>query len=449
MKKKQVSGEITAFLSLIFVLRVSFILTLTQSASIQTSKNQKRLNADRAVYSLFGEYQKELLETYGVFAIDGTYQSGAYEERRLLDRMAYYGNSGTEQEVTDIQLLTDNQGQAFLEQVLQFMEEKGGIALIRDLTGIAAEWETRETEGQEMSESLDGMLTQGEELLPEEADGLLEAKSGGILALVLPEEFRLSAKSIEPGSQVSNRTRNTGRGSFPARAGTEGIEAKLLFGQYITDSFGSAVDQREGTRNLDYEQEYILCGKASDEENLRTVVNRLLLFRFAMNAVYLHSSAARQEEAAAAALTISVLVLHPEAEEIIRQMLLILWGFGESIMDLRSLLGGKHVPVTKDDTSWQLQLSALFSLGTENDAQEGRDAQNGLDYGEYLQILFFLNGNAELAMRTLDRIEQNLIQECGLSYFRADSCVTKLRVQNTADIWNGMTYTFPVYFGYL
>lgn len=118
-------------------------------------------------------------------------------------------------------------------------------------------------------------------------------------------------------------------------------------------------------------------------------------------------------------------------------------------MDLRSLLGGKHVPVTKDDTSWQLQLSALFSLGTENDAQEGRDAQNGLDYGEYLQILFFLNGNAELAMRTLDRIEQNLIQECGLSYFRADSCVTKLRVQNTADIWNGMTYTFPVYFGYL
>lgn len=449
MRMRQVSGEITAFLSLIFVLLVSFILALTQSASIQISKNVKRMNADRAIYSLFGEYQKELLETYGVFAIDGTYQSGSYEEQRLLDRLVFYGNVGTDQKVTDIQLLTDNQGQAFLEQILQFMEEKQGVSLIRDLTGIAADWETRETEGRQMSDSLDGMLVQGEELLPEEAEGLLEAKSGGSLALVLPREFQLSAKSVKSETQVSKRTLNTGRGSFPVRSGTEGIEAKLLLGQYIAESFGSAVQQKAETRSLDYEQEYILCGKASDEENLKAVVSRLLLFRFAMNAAYLYSSAAKQEEAAAAALTISVLVLHPEAEEVIRQMLLILWGFGESIMDIRSLLGGKHIPVTKDDTSWQLQLSGLFRLGTEEDAQEGQDVQNGLDYGEYLQILFFLKGNEELTMRILDRVEQNLTLECGLTYFRADSCVTKLRVQNTADIWNGMSYTFPVYFGYL
>lgn len=65
-KKK---GEITAFLSLVFVLLLSFILAMMESAQIQTAKNRKRLDVDRAVYSLFGEYQKELLEEYDVLSL--------------------------------------------------------------------------------------------------------------------------------------------------------------------------------------------------------------------------------------------------------------------------------------------------------------------------------------------------------------------------------------------
>ena len=54
-------GEITAFLSLIFVLMISFVTAILESASVQAEKNQARLDMDRAVYSVFGEYQKELL----------------------------------------------------------------------------------------------------------------------------------------------------------------------------------------------------------------------------------------------------------------------------------------------------------------------------------------------------------------------------------------------------
>ncbi len=79
-------GEITAFLSLIFVLLVSFILAMTESASIQTAKNGKRLDVDRAVFSFFGEYQKELLEEYEVFSVEGTYETGHFAETLLLDR---------------------------------------------------------------------------------------------------------------------------------------------------------------------------------------------------------------------------------------------------------------------------------------------------------------------------------------------------------------------------
>lgn len=442
-------GEITAFLSLIFVLLVSFILAMTESAAIQTAKNQKRLDVDRAVFSLFGEYQKDLLEEYKVFAIDGTYETGRYEESQIINRMAYYGSMGIEQEITEIQLLTDNGGQAFREQVISFMEARSGITLLRDLTGMAAGWEEQEVQGQDMSRQLDQALAESGELLPEEAGALLQAKNSGILALVLPRDFTLSSKSIQSGEQVSIRQRNTGRGSFPVRTAVSGVEGKVLFGQYAMERFSSAVESKSETRSLDYEIEYLLCGNARDADNLKEIIYQLLFFRFAANYMYLMSDAQKQGEAEALALAISVLILQPEAVEIIKQLVLLLWTFGESVMDLRALLSGKRTALVKSAETWQLQLSSLFRLGTGEESLEGADTENGIDYKQYLQVLLFLKNDTELTMRTLDRVEQNLKVEQGLTFFQADACITKLKLQNTADIWNGAVYTFPTYFGYL
>ena len=110
---------------------------------------------DRAVYSLFGEYQKELLEEYEVFALEGTYETGHFEEQELVDRMAYYGSAGMDQTVSEIQLLTDQGGQPFREQILQFMETKTGLGLIQDLTGSAADWEEQKIEGEQAEERLE------------------------------------------------------------------------------------------------------------------------------------------------------------------------------------------------------------------------------------------------------------------------------------------------------
>ena len=50
-------AEITAFLSMVFVLLVSFVLGMLEVSVIQTSKSMSRLTVDRAVFSLFGGYQ--------------------------------------------------------------------------------------------------------------------------------------------------------------------------------------------------------------------------------------------------------------------------------------------------------------------------------------------------------------------------------------------------------
>ena len=116
-------GEITAFLSLIFVLMISFVTAILESASVQAEKNQARLDMDRAVYSVFGEYQKELLEEYGIFAVEGSYETGNFSEKQLIDRMHYYGASGVWPEVEGIQFLTDQNGQAFREGAVKYMED--------------------------------------------------------------------------------------------------------------------------------------------------------------------------------------------------------------------------------------------------------------------------------------------------------------------------------------
>ena len=60
-------GEVTAYLSLVFILLITFISGIMESASIQLAKNYRRADTNRAMECVFAEYQKELLEEYDIF----------------------------------------------------------------------------------------------------------------------------------------------------------------------------------------------------------------------------------------------------------------------------------------------------------------------------------------------------------------------------------------------
>lgn len=445
---KESKGEITAFLSMIFVLLVSFILAMAQSARIQTTKNLQRLYVDRAMFSVFGEYQQELLEAYEIFGLDASYGTGMYEEQQILNRMSYYGSMGIIQEITEIQLLTDNDGQAFREQVLEYIETGTGIGVLRDVTGMSADWEEKELRGEAVAERLDDALGQGEELLPEENAEVLEVSRSGILSLVLPPSFELSGKFVGKENLVSFRERRTGRGSFPARSGAGNLAEKLLFERYVLEKFNSAVEKKSDARNLDYEIEYLIAGKEQDEENLKAVVNRLLLVRLALNYAFLMTDTRRQGEAETMAAVMATMLLHPEVKDALKQLLLLLWCFGESVVDLRTLLAGRKAAPVKQDSNWQLPLTGIFTVWYSDLGYEGTDTEQGLSYQHYLQVLLHLKEAKELNLRTLDRIEQNLRFEKGIDGFCADACVTKIKIQNRAEMWSGYTYSFPSYFGY-
>lgn len=78
-----VKAEITAFLSLIFILLVTFIGGIMESASIQMAKSYRRTDMNRAMECVFAEYQRELLEEYDIFALEGTYECGEYSDKLI------------------------------------------------------------------------------------------------------------------------------------------------------------------------------------------------------------------------------------------------------------------------------------------------------------------------------------------------------------------------------
>ena len=468
-------GEITVFLSLVFILLLSFVMGILQVSVVQSSKSLSRLAADRAVYSLFGEYHQELLKSFHIFAIDGSFGTGRYEEENLIRRMHYYGTENMEHEITAVQYLTDNSGQAFREQVLEYMEQKYGISLIERFSGVTSQWEEEEIQGDNMQETKDRMKEQiesltggeaGQEALNESGEnpfGCLEQiEKNGILSIVMPEEMALSGGMVELEQQPSYRSLRHGRGSFPARTDTDSLSAKLLFNEYILREFQNAAmeeeaenqenpeaeDEPDREKSLNYEAEYILSGKSSDKENLESVLMKIFLIRMAVNYSFLCGDSEKQNEAQAIASVVSAILLIPEASEGIKQAILAAWAAGESVMDLRALLSGKRAAVSKSAENWQLSAAALFRLGSDEDSYNGYDAEGGMTYEDYLRILLFLTDTEAVTMRTIDRVEENLVLEEKGRIFLADQCITKIEIMNTAVIYGEVSYEFPVCFAY-
>ena len=136
----------------------------------------------------------------------------------------------------------------------------------------------------------------------------------------------------------------------------------------------------------------------------------------------------------------------PEAVEALKQMILVAWAGGESVMDLRCLLDGRKVPLVKSADKWVVSLSQLPLLLTDGGSVRGNDSGEGVGYSDYIRMFLFLKSVPEITMRTLDCVEEALHSKHIL--FQADQCVTKLEIQNKIIVYKNLSYQYPVYFGY-
>lgn len=255
-------------------------------------------------------------------------------------------------------------------------------------------------------------------------DRLEELFHGDLLELLLPANVDVSKRTVRI-KDVSSKEEGMSSAEYSGRATAE----QFLINEYCFLSFDSFLEkctrkQQPGDQQLLYEQEYLLCGREADRENLKGTVERLLTLRGAMNLLYLLGSPEKKTEADSLAAAVSG--GNAPVQFILSFFILTMWAFGEAIWDVKCLLAGGTVSFWKSHDSWKLEIEELLALRflepAGNEKKEGR----GGDYRDYMRIMFLLMDKEERNFRMMDVIQWN-VRSVQKDFLAAD-CITDVKI---------------------
>lgn len=423
MKQREFKGEITVFLSLIFVLLLSLIGCLLQSASIHITKSMKRADTQLALESVFAEYETKMLNEYDVFVkLDS-------DEQKLSRRLWFYGAKNMEHKIQKIKLLTDSNGQAFFEQAVRSMG--GEVPEVKTISNV--KWHEEEVR---VNQELDTLLQENKVSLPTESNPLevtKRIKESDLLTLILPNSQSLSNRYVFLGELPSYRTLKQGTEQY-RNVSMEGLTQKALFVEYLIRHF-SDYTTNDVDNSLFYELEYLLEGKGSDKENLEAVLKKILTVRTGVNYVYLLTDQTKQAEAETMAVALCSAIPVPGVSVAVKQAILFAWAYGESIQDLRVLAKGERVAIVKTRENWQLDLDGLLKLGTAEETTKQIESENGMSYSDYVKVFLATDKTENLCMRALDLMELK-------TGIKVDGCVTAVQMKSTLEMQRNIKDTF-------
>lgn len=463
-----------ASVTLPFCLAVSafalLILTLAEAARYDGLKADAREWTHLVTESLFAGYQPILLEEYHLFFLDGGFAEGTCDigrvqaelevllEENLLpgdkaEGINLYRMQPEDTEILRFCLATDEEGRVFQTQAANVMKQELGWQAAKEikeriektkaksgakdsakeaitdaedvLKAIAKEKAAAQTKEQEEAAPLP---EQAETAIQENPlDILKELRKQGILSLVLPKGKTVSAKTMPVDHCLLKR--DCAKGNYRQEK-NPGWYERILMQEFIKPLIGNAVAPKEEGA-LAYGAEYLICGKGSDEENLKGTVKKLLLLREGLNYLYLQQDSAKQSEALSAAAVIAGALASPEFVAVIKEGILAAWAYAESICDVKALLSGGKIPLIKTAASWQAQLSNLLTSVT----AEYTGEKNGMTYENYLDALLYTKTVKQAAYRSMDLMEQYLRSKKGYEACRMDAMLVgiKTRAKYSAD----------------
>lgn len=466
-KGRCLHASVTVFFTLLSVSFMVFFLALLEAVHYQGARAQTANDTDMANYSVFAEYEKKLLENYELFAVDASYGSGDFHIGRVEDRLRGYIRSNLQQDgllslmfdpwkisltsdlVTDYALLTDRGGAAFYQQAAAYMKktavtqaagrllslwqqaqqaersgelaEQAQAASDQAMSGLEQESARRREELEQQEEETGIPAPQENRSVRNPLTALGRLRRMDLLDLLCPGTA-ISGSHIHWGEVPFERFRKSGGMHLPSQYG--GLTDDLLFREYLLGHFGCFGKPKENTR-LQYEIEYILSGRYSDRDNLRSTLKKLVALREGCNYLALAADMNKNAQAEALAALLIGWTGLPQLIEILKHALLLGWAYGESLMDVRALMAGGRVPVFKQEGDWQLSLEQLASTGLLLAGAGG--SGEGASYRDYLRILLNLQLTGTQKKRGLNLIELNMKMVPGLSTFRVDHCVVAMK----------------------
>lgn len=465
-------GSITVFLALILSLVTALVCTGIESVRMAAARTQILNGADIGLYSLFGQFDREMLKDYDLFLLDGSCGQGSLDLASVYDNFSSYMKpvlKQNSQKLSVVQggfsayrLLTDEGGEPFYNQVVQYMKEtlgSQGVSLLLDKMKDRKEKTEQAEQAGEQAENgdiIENYDAEMEENNRKNEEALAEAEKNpeggeledgdnvtappqkvvnpisiirrirkmGILELVIPGNKGVYDGQVQAGTLLSRREKQKGMPMYEPEKTDTSYTSQILFQQYLMEKLGNYTAPGKG--GLKYQTEYILGGKTGDIENLKSVARRLLLIREGVNMVHLVSDGTKRAQAAGLAAAIASAFLIPPATGVIEAAILLCWAFGESILDVRELFDGGKVPLVKSAADWQLSLENLAELLNGLDSVR-RGSEDGMSYEDYLQVLLLGVSREEKITRAMDMIEL-CVREKGRKNFRMDSCIVAAEV---------------------
>ncbi len=189
----------------------------------------------------------------------------------------------------------------------------------------------------------------------------------------------------------------------------------LLLQEYLTEHFTNYGESglSDEIKALDYELEYIIMGKSSDYENLKAVLIGLLLIKTVMNMITLMSDKKCREEARALAIGFVGFTGLVALVEVTKMIILTVWAFAESLVDVSALLQGKTLPMLKKGSDIQIELSEIFYLNKaliKSKADRIKESKTLIDlcYQDYLKLFLYLESQENKSFRAMDLIQENI-----------------------------------------
>lgn len=483
---KEKNGYITLYLTLTLGIMLSLVFVLLEVVRDKTIRTEIEGVMDIGLFSVFGEFNRQLLEQYDLFFIDTSYGEGRPDVQRAEEHLQYYMNENFRKEkienwlgFRDLTALTcdnvefeyymyasDRQGQILKSQMIDYMQDKTGIETAEKLLAefgvlkdgnymsvdISGQWDAADEKLNTLVEEKRKEMTDfktGEEIpigLDNPAGYVKDIKEQGILGLALPPEKEISSMTIHPLYYFSHREHLQGKGILNTQESTiDKVTEDYLFLEYLMEKCGSYSSGKEKAV-LKYQIEYLLSGNASDLENLEEVAEEILHIREGVNFLYLISDEGKVAEADALAWVVSALLFSPEIKEVVKTTILFAWSYAESVKDVRILLDGNKLPLLKSAETWNTPLSQLLMFTSCLDQYE--TSSEGMAYEDYLRFFLSLKPEKEILYRFMDICEMDIRVTEGNEYFQMDGCISavKAKVNVSSGYGNGYeitrTYTY-------
>lgn len=451
-------GSISVFLALTLTIILAFLFSTLEAARVNGLKSLAIRRQTMEMQSLFGAYNQELWEHYGLLFLDMSYGSGEPDVRLMEGDMMendyargeeahFYQLALKDVQVEGYALATDREGAEFKRQACEAVSNQLAQEEIEELESRIEEWQELETQGEELEKNWDEVLDAEKEVEEYEDETtraeenpmeyVAQLKASSLLALVMEDSFALSGKGVADVDSVGSRELFCG--NMQVKQSNAVDKSGLV--KYLNQYFSCKTDTPEQEHVLDYELEYCIGGKSTDMQNLETVVKKLLLIREGANFVTIMQDAQKKAQALEIAVSVVGFTGNIPLIKAVEKGILLAWCYVESVMDLRSLLSGGKVPLIKDSSQWK---SDLFHIQESFSQESSEESENGLEYREYLQMLLYMTGEKELTYRAMEVIEQNIRLFSGNEAIRMDTMVSAVQINMVYSARPLFLTVFPV-----